>query len=197
MKNQNILIVGVGGQGVVLASSILAAAAMADGLDVKKTDTLGMAQRGGSVVSHLRYGDKVASPLIQAGSVDILLAFEKLEGLRLAHFLKCGGTAIGKDLAQPPLSVTLGQAGYPDDQRVAAVFGGITERYFPVPGSAKATELGNAKMVNTILLGFTAGFLTIDVGRLRRAISDSLPESLQEANMAAFEEGRRLALAPF
>ncbi|MGI2335068.1 MAG: indolepyruvate oxidoreductase subunit beta [Dehalogenimonas sp.] len=192
MNGGNILIVGVGGQGVVLASNILAEAAMNAGFDVKKTDTLGMAQRGGSVVSHLRYAENVASPLIPEGKVDLLMAFEKLEGMRWAHFLKPEGIAIINNLNLPPLSVTLGTAEYPSDANILATFRRITSAFHLVPGTATAETLGNAKMVNTILLGYAAEFLGIEPEKLQRVIEASLPIRLRQANVAAFEAGQKL-----
>ncbi|MBM4450724.1 MAG: indolepyruvate oxidoreductase, partial [Chloroflexi bacterium] len=115
MDKQDILMVGVGGQGTILASDILGDVALAASYDVKKTDTLGMAQRGGSVISHVRLAKKVWSPMIKEGEVDILLAFEKLEAARWAHFLKPGGLALVNNHANPPLSVSLGTHRYPND----------------------------------------------------------------------------------
>ena len=118
MKKQDILMVGVGGQGTILASDILGEAALAAGYDVKKTDTLGMAQRGGSVVSHVRIAEQVWSPLIKEGEADIMLAFEKLEAARWGRYLRPGGVAIINNHAMPPLSVSLGTHRYPDDEEV-------------------------------------------------------------------------------
>jgi len=193
MTTQNILIVGVGGQGVVLASNILAEAALASGFDVKKTDTLGMAQRGGSVVSHLRFGEAVASPLIPPGEADVLIAFEKLEAARWAHFLKADGVAVVNDLALPPLSVTLGTETYPNDTEVSSMLHRISPNVYLIPGTATAEALGNAKMVNTVLLGYAARFLGIDAELLQSTINAALPEKLRRANVAAFEAGQKLS----
>ena len=114
--------VGVGGQGTILASDILGEAALAMGLDVKKTDTLGMAQRGGSVTSHLRIGKKVWSPLISPGEADVLLAFEKLEAARWVNYIKPDGLVIINKLAIPPLSISLGTQKYPNDQEIIDSF---------------------------------------------------------------------------
>jgi len=108
MKKIDLLMTGVGGQGTILASDIIGEVALASGYDVKKTDTLGMAQRGGSVTSHVRLASKVYSPLIKEGEADIMLAFEKLEAARWGYYLKPGGIAIVNNLALPPLSVSLG-----------------------------------------------------------------------------------------
>src|SRR4030042_1965648 len=119
-QKRDILITGVGGQGVVLASDIIGETALAAGYDVKKTDTLGMAQRGGSVVSHVRLAPKVWSPLIREGEADLLLAFEKLEAARWGHYLRPGGVAIVNNYEQPPLSVSLGKERYPSDKELTA-----------------------------------------------------------------------------
>lgn len=193
MTGQNIVIVGVGGQGVVLASNLLAEAALASGYDVKKTDTLGMAQRGGSVVSHLRYGPSVASPLIPEGEADILIAFEKLEAARWAHFLKPDGTVIVNDLALPPLSVTLGADTYPSDAEIAAMIRRYTPELNLVNGTATAEALGNAKMVNTVLLGYAARFIDVDPGLLQSTIEAALPVKLRKTNVNAFEAGQKLS----
>lgn len=195
MTGRNILIVGVGGQGVVLASNILAEAALKAGFDVKKTDTLGMAQRGGSVVSHLRYGESVASPLIPQGEADLLIAFEKLEGARWAHFLKPGGVAIVNDLALPPLSVTLGSECYPSDSQLEEMILTFTSNVFLVPGTAAAASLGNKKMVNSVLLGYAARLLDISPDIVMSTIQSALPEKLKKTNLAAFEKGIALATA--
>lgn len=192
MKTQNILIVGVGGQGVVLASNLLAEAALSAGYDVKKTDTLGMAQRGGSVVSHLRFGEKVASPLIPMGGADLLIAFEKLEAIRWSHFLKPDGAAVVNDLAMPPLSVILGSDVYPKDAEVIAALKQFTMEVNLVPGTTVAAGLGNAKMVNTVLLGYAAKYLPISAANLASTIEAALPPKLRQSNLVAFEAGRSI-----
>ena len=115
---QDILMVGVGGQGTILASDILGEVAIAAGYDVKKTDTLGMAQRGGSVISHLRIAEKVRSPLIKNGEVDFIIAFEKLEAARWSPYLRSDGLVVINNVAMPPLSVALGTDNYPDDEAI-------------------------------------------------------------------------------
>ncbi|XUW99528.1 MAG: indolepyruvate oxidoreductase subunit beta [Dehalogenimonas sp.] len=193
MTGKNIVIVGVGGQGVVLASNLLAEAALKAGFDVKKTDTLGMAQRGGSVVSHLRYANSVASPLIPVGEADLLIAFEKLEAARWAHFLKPGGLAIVNDLALPPLSVTLGSESYPSDQELLSMLSGFSANIKLIAGSTIAANLGNQKMVNTVLLGYASTYVGIEAGIVMSTIEAGLPEKLKKINLAAFEKGRSLA----
>ena len=197
MQGLNIIIVGVGGQGVVLASNLLAEAALTTGYDVKKTDTLGMAQRGGSVISHLRYSNLVDSPLIPQGKADLLLAFEKLEAVRWAHFLKPDGVAIVNELSLPPLSVTLGSDVYPTSKEIAQIMRRVTSSFFLIDGSATAAKLGNPKMVNTILLGFSARFLEIDARHLQNTIEVALPQKLRQTNLAAFQAGQNLSPLDF
>ena len=192
MNTRNILIVGVGGQGVVLASNILAEAALKAGFDVKKTDTLGMAQRGGSVVSHLRYGASIASPMIPQGEADVIIAFEKLEAARWIHFLQPDGAAVINDLALPPLSVTLGNEIYQTDSELITMLRRFSPKVYLVPGTGVAESLGNSKMVNTVLLGYACGLLKIDSELLMATIESSLPEKLRRTNLAAFETGKTL-----
>jgi indolepyruvate ferredoxin oxidoreductase, beta subunit len=193
MNSKNVLIVGVGGQGVILASNILAEAALKAGYDVKKTDTLGMAQRGGSVVSHLRYAESISSPLIPIGKADLLIAFEKLEAARWVHFMKSGGVVIVNDLALPPLSVTLGNETYPQDEELKKMLSGFCANIHFVSGSTVAAGLGNPKMVNTILIGYASRFLDINPDIVMSTIQGSLPERLRQVNVTAFEKGVALS----
>jgi indolepyruvate ferredoxin oxidoreductase beta subunit len=187
----DLLVVGVGGQGVVLASDIIGETALAAGFDVKKTDTLGMAQRGGSVVSHVRLGPKVWSPLVREGAADIILAFEKLEAARWGHFLKKGGIAIVNDYRQPPLSVDLGQEAYPSDEEIAGILRRRTDRVYFIEGSIRAAELGNVRTLNIYILGCFSVFAPIAVGIWTESISRRLPENIRDINLRAFESGRK------
>ena len=187
----DLLLTGVGGQGNILASDIIGEVAMAAGFDVKKTDTLGMAQRGGSVVSNVRIAKKVYSPLIKEGEVDFLLAFEKLEGIRWANYLRPGGVAIINNHAVPPLSVNLGVEKYPTDGEVTQVLKQRSERIYLVEGTRKVTELGNAKALNIFMLGCASVFLPFDLTAWQDAIQKHLPEKLWKLNMTAFETGRK------
>ena len=187
----DLLLTGVGGQGNILASDIIGEVAMAAGFDVKKTDTLGMAQRGGSVVSNVRIAEKVYSPLIKEGKVDYLLAFEKLEGIRWASYLRPGGVAIINNHAVPPLSVNLGVEKYPTDVEVMHVLKQRSERIYLVSGTLRATELGNAKALNIFMLGCVSVFLPFNLAAWQVAITQHLPEKLWKLNMTAFETGRK------
>ena len=187
----DLLLTGVGGQGNILASDIIGDIALAAGYDVKKTDTLGMAQRGGSVVSHVRIAKKVYSPLIKEGEVAILLAFEKLEGIRWASYLRPDGIAIVNNHAVPPLSVNLGIEKYPADAEVTQVLKQRTNRVYLVEATKRAIELGNAKTLNIFMLGCVSVFLPFDTPAWQEAIKKHLPEKLWKLNMTAFETGRK------
>ncbi|MBI4333411.1 MAG: indolepyruvate oxidoreductase subunit beta [Chloroflexi bacterium] len=192
MKKINILIAGVGGQGIVLCSDILGDAAIAAGYDVKKTDTLGMAQRGGSVVSHVRIAEKVWSPLIPEGEVDLLLAFEKLEAASWVHYLRRQAKVIVNDYALPPLSVSLGTATYPSDLEIQAVLKQRTDRVFFLEGSRRSRELGDARVIGSFMLGCASGYLPLKTAVLREVIAGKVPEKSRELNLKAFDEGRKV-----
>jgi len=187
----DLLITGVGGQGIILASDIIGEAAITSGYDVKKTDTLGMAQRGGSVVSHVRIAEKVWSPLIKMGEVDILLAFEKLEAARWASYLKPGGVAIVNNHALPPLSVSLGSDRYPSDEEIGNILKQRTDRTYFVAGTQRAKELGNIRTLNIFLLGCVSDFLPLKVETWKNEISLHLPVKIQPINLDAFALGRK------
>jgi len=190
MKKLDILMVGVGGQGNVLASDILGEVAMAAGYDVKKTDTLGMAQRGGSVVSQVRMANRVWSPLIKEGEVDILVALEKLEAVRWSHYLQAGGVAIVNNLAVPPLSVSLGTHRYPSDEEIKDTLRQRTNHVYFIDGTDKAKELGDIRTLNMFMLGCVSPFIPIDVQIWKDCIFQRLPSNILEINMAAFDKGR-------
>jgi indolepyruvate ferredoxin oxidoreductase beta subunit len=191
MKKLDILVTGVGGQGVVLASDIIGETALAAGYDVKKTDTLGMAQRGGSVVSHVRLAEKVWSPLIKEGEVDLLLAFEKLEAARWSHYLKSGAIAIVNSYEQPPLSVSLGQEKYPDDDEIKTAIQRRTDNIYFIDANRLAQELGNVRTLNILMLGCFSAFAPVDVAIWKESISRRLPANIREINLAAFAMGRK------
>ncbi|MFH1646142.1 MAG: indolepyruvate oxidoreductase subunit beta [Chloroflexota bacterium] len=187
----DLLVTGVGGQGVVLASDIIGETALAAGYDVKKTDTLGMAQRGGSVVSHVRLAPKVWSPLIREGEVDLLLAFEKLEAARWGHYLRPGGVAIINSYEQPPLSVSLGQEKYPSDDEIATALKRRTENIYFIDGTGRARELGNVRTLNIFMLGCFSVFSPLEADAWRESIARRMPENIREINLNAFETGRK------
>ena len=190
MKKRDLLMVGVGGQGIVLASDILGEVALAAGYDVKKTDTLGMAQRGGSVLSHVRIADKVWSPLIKEGDVDVLVAFEKLEAARWSYYLHPGGVAIVNNQSTPPLSVSLGTHRYPGDKEIEGTLRQRADRIYFVDGTDKAKELGDIRTLNMIMLGCVSFLLHIDADIWKDCISQRLSPNILKMNMAAFDKGR-------
>jgi indolepyruvate ferredoxin oxidoreductase beta subunit len=186
----NILLVGVGGQGILLASEILSEAAMLAGFDVKKSEIHGMSQRGGSVVSHVRYGTEVFSPIVPEGEGDILFGFELLETCRSLPLLKHGGAVVANDLQISPPSVLMGQETYP---------AGLIERireFFPdfllVDGQKIAADAGNVKAANTVLLGAVSRRLVIAEDFWMRALEKMVPPKALEVNKKAFLIGRGL-----
>jgi len=188
----DLLVTGVGGQGVVLASDIIGETAVLAGYDVKKTDTLGMAQRGGAVVSHVRIAEKVWSPIIRDGSVDLILAFEKLEAARWAHYLKPGGIVIVNDYIQPPLSVGLGAEAYPTQEEIEAILKARTSHVYFIDANALATEkTGNVRTANILMLGCMSVFAPLDRETWERSIRERMPARLVDINLAAFEAGRK------
>lgn len=190
----NILVVGIGGQGVMTATEILAEAAIALGHDVKKTEVAGMAQRGGVVSSHLRFGPKVLSPQITPGTADALLGFEAAEGMRWRHMLRPDGLALMNTGRLVPPVVDLGLYDYPDDP-VAAVRAAGT-RAFAFDASAIARELGDIRLGNTVMLGAISGHLPFPADVLEQCVLKrfaSKKAELVELNRRAFAAGRSAA----
>ena len=191
MKKLDLLMTGVGGQGIILASDVLSMAALAAGYDVKKTDTLGMAQRGGSVISHVRIASKVWSPLIKEGEVDLLVGFEKLEAARWGYYLRPGGIAIVNNHALPPLSVSLGNERYPSDEEIIDIMRQRTDQIYFVSGTSRARELGNERALNIFMLGCASLFMPLKVHVWKECISQRIPPDFQEINTMAFNQGRK------
>ena len=192
MSNQitNILLVGVGGQGILLASEILSEAAMLAGFDVKKSEIHGMSQRGGSVVSHVRYGTEVFSPIVPEGEGDILFGFELIETARSLPLLKAGGSVVANDLKISPPSVLMGQEVYPK---------GLAERikaqcadFQLVDGQKLATDAGNVRAANTVLLGAISKRLSIPEEFWVKALEKMVPAKALDVNKRAFHMGREL-----
>jgi len=188
---KDILIVGVGGQGVLLASELLSSVAVEAGLDAKKSEVHGMSQRGGVVSSHVRFGRKVFSPLIPEGRADILLAFEMAEAQRWIHFLKDGGKVIVNDyrLIPPVAMMTRGGPHYPDDP-VRAVTA-RNRNTTVVQARNIARTLGNIKLVNTILLGVLSLSVELPLSDWEKVIRERVPKGTDDLNWNAFLEGRK------
>lgn len=191
MNKLDLLMTGIGGQGIILASDVVGNTALKSQYDIKKTDTLGMAQRGGSVVSHIRIADKVYSPLIKEGNVDILLAFEKLEAARWAHFLKDNGIAIINNYSSPPFSVSIGNEEYPSDDKILTIIRRRTQKIKLIRGNELAKRIGSVKSLNMLLLGCISTLMPFPVEVWKESISQHLPSTLHEINLAAFDHGRK------
>ncbi len=184
----NFVLAGVGGQGILLAADLVALAGLEMGLDVKKSEIHGMAQRGGSVSSQVRWGERVHSPLIVPGEVDYLLSFERLEALRYADTLRPGGTILINDYRISPVSVTSGTDVYPalaDEERA---YTGIAHHY--IPAMAIAQELGNPRVNNVVLLGALAALLDIPENVWFNVIASRVPERFVALNQKAFAAGQ-------
>ena len=193
MENRvkSLLLAGVGGQGILLASDIICKVMMEKGYDVKKSEVHGMAQRGGCVTSHVRYGKKVYSPLARKGDVDIIVSFEKLEALRYLDYLKAGGLVLVNDEEIYPPSVNLGEADYPK-----GIYESLRSQFGPdhvkvVTGPEMAAKAGNRRAVNTVMLGAISRFIPeIAVEDWKKVLAKMLPEKIVEANLKAFDLGR-------
>ncbi|SEA49747.1 indolepyruvate ferredoxin oxidoreductase beta subunit [Desulfuromusa kysingii] len=186
-KVTNILLAGVGGQGILLASEIISEVMLMAGLDVKKNEVHGMSQRGGSVVSHVRYGEKVYSSIIPEGEVDILFSFEMLETCRYLPLMRPSGKVIVNDWKIAPPSVALGQQAYPEN-----IVANMRQQFADttlVNGLVLALEAGNAKTVNTVLLGALSNVLEFDRDLWLTALRKMIPERLLAVNLKAFDLG--------
>ncbi len=189
MKNGNIMIVGVGGQGTLLPSRIIGGVMFNAGCDVKISEVHGMAQRGGSVVSFVRFGEKVYAPTIEVGQADILIAFEPLEALRYEHFLSPNGIIIVNDRRIVPMSVITGEAKYPDN-----IVETLSEKHrvYSVNAMDEALKLGNSKVANIIVLGMLARNIDLAKEEWLKVIEETAPPASVEINKAAFLKGLEL-----
>lgn len=185
--NYNILIVGVGGQGTLLASRILGNLAQLQGQECKLSEVHGMSQRGGSVVTHVRVGEKIFSPTIAEGDADIILAFEKIEALRWRHFLKEDGILIVNDQEILPMPVITGQMEYPKD-----VYEKLEKEkinVLKINALEKAKKTGTSKAINTVMLGAMIKNLKINYELAEKALEMSVKEKFVEINKKAFKSG--------
>lgn len=182
-KTKNIMIVGVGGQGTLLTSRILGGITVDAGYDVKLSEVHGMAQRGGSVVTFVRYGEKVAEPIVEEGQADVLIAFEMLEALRYAHFLKPDGAIVVNEHRIDPITVVTGAASYPE---------GIIEnlekehQVYKVNAMEEALKLGNSRVFNIIVLGVAARHMDFSKEAWLKVIENTVPPKTVEINQKAF-----------
>ena len=186
MATKNIMIVGVGGQGTLLASRILGNTVINEGFDVKVSEVHGMSQRGGSVVTYVKYGDKVYSPIIDRGEADIILAFELLEAYRALPYLKKGGKIIVNGQQMDPMPVITGAAHYPEN---------IAEKIAQkadikvIDALSLAKEAGNIKAVNVVLIGVMARSTDIAYDKWIETIRSTVPEKFLDVNLKAFDLG--------
>ena len=189
MKNgtTNIILVGVGGQGIILASEVVAEAALQAGYDVRKSEVHGMAQRGGSVSSHVRFGKEVKSPLIERGNADYMLAFEKVEGLRSCDFLSDGATIIMNDTEIIPPTVSIGLGSYPDN--VPERLRELGFNLIMIGAQSLAEKAGTVKAANVVLLASIASFLDIEKEIWEEVIRRRVPKKFIDVNMEAFRLG--------
>lgn len=186
MKNLNIMIVGVGGQGTLLTSRIIGNTANSQGFDVKISEVHGMAQRGGSVVTYVRFGDKIAEPVVERGCAGVLIAFEKLEAMRYSSFLKKDGILIVNDCKIEPMPVVTGAEKYPEN-----IIEKLTANYnvYVVNGESIAKNLGNSKVLNSVVLGFAAKFLGFGEEVWLDVLKKTVPPKTVAINEKAFKEG--------
>lgn len=186
-EGKSVIIVGVGGQGTLLASRILGNAMMNEGYDVKVSEVHGMSQRGGSVVTYVRWGKEVASPVIETGEADVVLAFEQLEAARFLPYLKLGGTMVTNTQCISPMPVVTGAAQYPRELLTEMEKLGVN--LFAVDALSLAEQAGSVKAVNVVLLGAMAKQMDVEKEIWLRAVENSVPERFLELNRKAFELG--------
>ena len=184
---KSIMIVGVGGQGTLLASRILGNLIVTKGYDLKVSEVHGMAQRGGSVVTYVRFGEKVHSPIVTMGEADIILAFEQLEAYRLVPYLKENGKMIMNSQRMEPMPVITGAAEYPAD--ISAKLKKYTDSFIELDALKLAVEAGNAKAVNVVLIGVMAQDMEFSEEEWTEAIKKTVPEKFVDINIKAFQAG--------
>jgi indolepyruvate ferredoxin oxidoreductase, beta subunit len=184
---------GVGGQGTILATDVLSDVGLESGFDVKKSEVHGMSQRGGSVESHVRWSNQVASPLALRGSVDYLVGLEMLEGARWAQCLSPHATVIVNRYRLYPLVVSAGTAEYPSEEEIVALLTANGAKLFMVDASAQAVRLGNVAVASVVVLGFLSAHLEVEETVWLSVIERRVPERFRELNLEAFAAGRALA----
>lgn len=186
MKSYSVMIVGVGGQGTLLASRLLGNAVISEGYDVKVSEVHGMSQRGGSVITYVRFGEKVASPIIEKGEADLIIAFEQLEAARYLPYLKKGGRIVVNTQKIDPMPVVTGAASYPD-----GVIEQLKEKanITALDALSLAVEAGTSKAVNVVLMGVVAKHMEFKKEVWEKVIEETVPPKFKELNLKAFELG--------
>jgi len=191
-KGLKFLISGVGGQGTVLASDILSDVGISSGYDVKKSDILGLAVRGGAVVSHVRWAEKVYTPVMEEGSADYLIGFEWLETLRRISYVHPGGTILVNDCRMDPISVSSGEAEYPDRERILTLLEKTAKNVVVIPGLQTALDLKEARVLNIVMMGALSGLLAADPKFWEEVIQRRVPRRFLDLNREAYRRGRAL-----
>ena len=186
MKELNVMVVGVGGQGTLLTSRIIGKTALSAGYDVKLSEVHGMAQRGGSVVTFVRFGEKVNEPVVEEGCVDILISFERLEALRYAHYLKKDGVIVVNDCRIDPMTVVIGASKYPENIIETLE---KSHKVYKIDGVAIAKELGNSKVLNSVVLGLSAKHIGFTKEQWLDVVKKTVPAMTIDINVSAFEKG--------
>lgn len=183
---KNIMIVGVGGQGTLLTSRIIGKAAMKEGFDVKISEVHGMAQRGGSVVTFVRFGEKVNEPVVEEGQADVIISFERLEAKRYAHFLKKDGVIVVNDCRIDPMTVVIGAREYPEN-----IIEELKKEHtvYAIDGQKIALELGNSKVLNSVVLGYAASSIGFSEEVWLETVATTVPPKTVEINKQAFLSG--------
>jgi indolepyruvate ferredoxin oxidoreductase beta subunit len=186
------LISGVGGQGTVLASDILSDVGILSGYDVKKSDILGLAVRGGAVVSHVRWAEKVHTPVLEEGSADYLVGFEWLETLRRISYVHPGGTILVNDCRLDPISVSSGEAEYPPRENILSRLKKAAKNVVVIPGLQTALDLKEARVLNIVMMGALAGLLKGDGKAWEEGVQRRVPKKFLDLNLEAYHRGRTL-----
>lgn len=189
-NTKSVILVGIGGQGAILISKIITNGLMSAGYDVKQSEVHGMAQRGGSVSTQVRWGEKVYGPVFGKGEADILVSFEKMEAVRYADFLKPDGIAVINDYAQDSITTAAGLEQYPDGCLEAMQ---DSFRTIAIDAGRIAIELGNAKCMNVVLFGAACDVLGVPEIDWERVVSETVPQKVRELNIRAFRAGREAA----
>ena len=190
MESKNILLVGVGGQGIVLASEIMSEFFKRQGYDVKKSEVHGMAQRGGIVSSHVRIGKKVYSPMIEKGNADIMLSFEKMEALRWLYYVKKDGIIVSSNVKMVPPIVSTGAFEYPEDVEERVLKERPDAKILDIVSALK--ELGNDKVSNVIMIGALSTMFDFEPEKWLEVIKEAVPKKVVDVNIKAFQKGREL-----
>ncbi len=190
MESKNILLIGVGGQGIVLASEIMSEFFKRQGYDVKKSEVHGMAQRGGIVSSHVRIGKKVYSPMIEKGKADIMLSFEKMEALRWLYYVKPDGIIVSSNVKMVPPIVSTGAFEYPEDVEDRILKERPDAKILDIVSALK--ELGNDKVTNVIMIGALSTMFDFEPEKWLEVIKEAVPKKVVDVNIKAFNKGREL-----